>query len=329
MAGLEYANARIRARKGILLGRSELKIALEMKNVHDLAVWLEGTPYKEFITSKDTKGIETALFENWKSTAESILGFLPLNTHEFFSAYLSVFEVEAVKALVGSKASGTSPHGNYIAFLSRNLKKRTKAMLDAETPEALAEIFSRTDYGIIIKRCLAEGTDISMALDMHYFERLWNTANSLPSGYRKIAVKLVGAESDSANIINILRAKQSGAEAIPVIKAFHRFSRSAADACMRADGTEGALSVLSSTFYGSILDEARGRYEADKTLFHFEHALTMYRMKLYRSAMLDVLGIGLPIAYLKLKEWELRHLRTIALGLENGLSRKEIEEMLS
>jgi len=328
MAGLEYANARVKAMKSRLLGESDIKIALEMKSVHDLAVWLEGTSYKPFVGGKTIKAVEKALFDSWKHDTAKVLGFLPESVSGFFSSLLSVFEVEAVKALAGSKISGSAPDESCMVFFSGALKKKLKAMLEAETLESLADVFGRSDYGKIIRRCLAEGKNINTALDGYYFERLWQAVAGLPRGFRKTAASLAGAEIDSSVIINILRSKQRGTEEIPLASAFHRIKKGTIEECRKADSVSGALSVLYGTVYGGVLSEVSQKYDEDKSLFHFEQALLRYRMRLYRRAVLDVLGIGVPISYMKFREMETRHLRSIALGLENGLSRSEIEEMV-
>jgi len=87
--------------KSRLLGESDIKIALEMKSVHDLAVWLEGTSYKPFVGGKTIEAVEKALFDSWKHDTAKVLGFLPESVSGFFSALLSVFEAEFVSQ--GSK----------------------------------------------------------------------------------------------------------------------------------------------------------------------------------------------------------------------------------
>ena len=327
MTSLEYANARIKGLKSFLIKESDIRIAMELKNVRDFAVWLENTPYKNVLEGKGIEDIERALFREWVDTSEKIKGLVPDDTRDFFSAFVSVFEIEALKMMVASKTNGRTSDSYAVSFSGR-LRTRSKKLAEAETVNAMAEVLGRTEYGQLFRKCIEEKKDINAELDMYYFTKLWHEFSRLSSSHRDSAEKLIGTDIDAVNVMKILRAKENGDNEVSVIEIFHRLRKQAVNDCKKTDSVKSALSILSSGAYGRLLDEASQRYEKDKSLFHFEQSLRRFALKLYRSAMMDVLGVGVPLSYLKLKETEIKNLRSIALGLDNGLGKNDIEEML-
>ncbi|UCD02852.1 MAG: V-type ATPase subunit [Candidatus Aenigmatarchaeota archaeon] len=328
MTNLEYANARIKGLKGRLLQQNDIKIALELKAVQDFAVWMESTPYKSVLAGKGISDIETALFREWINTNEKIMKLMPEDIQGFFAARTSSQEIEALKFIVSAKKSGRDA-GVYAVFLSRGMKSRGKKLAEAETVESLADILGRTDYGFLLKKALEEKKDISHELERYYFENLWALTEKLSGDYRETAEKLIGTEIDAANIMSILRSKALGRQEHDIIPVYHRFGRGGVHESLKADGVSGVLSVISQGTYGKVLEEVAQKFDKDKSLFHFEQALSRHVLRVYRKGIMDVLGIGVPLAYLRLKETEITNLRSIALGLENGLDKSDIEEMIS
>jgi vacuolar-type H+-ATPase subunit C/Vma6 len=332
MAGLEYTNARIRGMKSFLIKESEIRIALELKTAADFAVWLENTPYKALLEGKAIADINSALFRDWIRTNGKIARIVPDGMREFLSARASAFEIEALKLLINSKsgeAGGTGDVESYLVFLSRKLKSKERELVAADSVEKLVDLLEGTGYGIMLKRWADEGKELTSELDRYYYEKMWFLAGKLPGGQSGAARKLMGAEIDIVNIMNILRSKSPGTEKeTELIPIFNRLRKAVASESIKAPDVKGAVSALSGTPYGRVLDEQMQEHEKTRSLFCFEMGLRRYLLREHRKAMFVVFSIGVALGFLKLKEFEISNMRSIAYGIDNGLGKDQIEGML-
>ncbi len=327
MTNLEYSNARIKGLKSFLISENDMKIALEMKSVRDFSSWLESSSYKSSVDGKSLLDIENGLFLDLLKTSEKILRIVPENTVSFFSARLSYFEIESLKLLFNLKSSGIS-NENRTAFLTGKLKKLANALSSADSAEEISEILKKTKYGDVISGCLERKEDVCSGLDRYYFERLWEEVGKLPRGYRPLVREIIGTEIDCANIMLALRAKARGEDKCPVIPIFHNLKNNFGTSCDSADGVRGVISLISESAYVRILDDAIRSYSDGKSLFMFEQLLRRRVANAYKKAASDTLSIGVPLAYVKMKENEITNLRSVSMGLSSGMSKPEIEEMI-
>lgn len=329
MVGLEYTNARIRGMKSFLIKENELKVALELKSTADFAIWLENTPYKSGMEGKSISDIEAALFRDWVKTHEQILRIVPSKLGDFFRARISGYEAGALKFLINSKSGGSGNVEAYAVFFSRRLKPLVKRLLEAESIEAMVDVLEGTDYGKHLKKWLDEGKELTTELDRHHFRNLWSVTVKLPNKYRSATKMLVGKEIDLLNIMNILRVKAQHSDVEdPLIPVFYRLRKALARECLNAADVKGAVSLLGTSTYGRIVEEAAQKYDQTKSLFHFEQAVRKHLMQMYRRALYDVFTPGVALGYMKLKEAEITNLKSIAFGLENGIPKSGIEEMM-
>ncbi len=91
---------------------------------------------------------------------------------------------------------------------------------------------------------------------------------------------------------------------------------------------EMILSIRSLPYY-SVLNQALFEYDQHKRASAFENALDLYQAKNnVRLIKSNPLGIGVPIGFLSLKNYEVRNLRWIAYGIHFGFTPQIIKDGL-
>jgi len=334
-----YPNARVMALKSFMLKDEDIKGLASAKNLEEYVSLLEHTPYKQDLTiaGTDTGKIENALLSGLVAVNRLALGIAPRDTHEFFKAYMSVHEVELLQLILNgfdAPADRKAKDADYSAYgpiLSGDMKKFVKEAADAKTKKEAVELLKGTNYDFLSNATTEElnmqGYTSSM-LDKRFYENLWNEIEGLSSQDAAYAKKLVGSEIDIVNVMILLRSALCRCKAEKFIIS-GGFRLGAKVGGLAGKDMQEISSAMSSTYYRDIVSEGLKNYEKDKSLLKLELAFKKHILAEYRRAFLgSPFHIGILLGFLKLKEYEVKNLRAMAVAIDNGLSPKDIMELV-
>jgi len=335
-----YPNARVMALKSFMLKEDDMKGLVAAKNLEEYISLLEHTPYKQGmgkITATEIEGIENALLSSLIAVNRLALGIAPRDTQKFFAAYMAVHEVELLKLIINSfepREDGKREDTDYSVYdpiLSSDAKRFVKEAADAKTKKEAIELLKGTNYDFL---CDATAEDLNLQgytssmLDKHYYENLWDAIEGVSSQDAEYLKKLVGTEIDITNIMILLRSTLCGcrAERFTISGGFRLASRIGGLSGKDAAEIE---SFLSSTFYRDAVSEGMKNYEKEKSLLRLELMFKKRILAEYRRVFLgNPFHIGVLLGFLKLKEYEVKNLRAIAVAVENGLNPRDIMELV-
>lgn len=347
---LEYAyiGARIRGKKASLLTRQDYARFL-VGNLESLYKLLQETPYGEEISKISPSDFNSSTFESVAKkisleTFNDILDDSPPSQREIISQMLKKFETSNIKTLLRSKFAnmGTGEALRYIAPAETFDAQRCKTLYEAaESVEDLISSLSDSEYGTILadsmrERPPREGTiQLESALDRYVYTGLWSSANRLKGVAKKIARELFGSEVDISNMKTISRCMSLGLSAPEtmrnLIPIYFNLTRSIVERVASSTDVEESLESLAVRPYEEVITSSLRDYRSSRSLATFETSLDRFLLGLNEKLLLrhpSSFHLGLALIFLNLKWNELRNLRTLVKGVEEGLAPDKIQAFL-
>ena len=322
--------------------------------LRDIFSMLEKTPYNKEISEISAKNLnsnslEEALLRNFIKSYEDLVDFSPKGIRLLISSFLTKFEVNCVKAMLRTKEANLSNDEamKFIIPAGKLTRVKCKEILEnSEKMDDVIESLSDMEYGPVLDKALTEYKEerifylLEVALDRYVYFSIWRSIGKLGGLDKKIAKTIVGIEVDIANIKTILRCKEMGIKEeqikrylIPVSEVF---------------GEKELYEIIkdsdTSTFINSLVRLAKQAMARDYSYIFTElqqqnvTSLTTIEMILDKGLIKTSLrmikrytqyfNLGLVLAYLNLKWFEIRNLRAIIRGTEAGISPEKIKKTL-
>ncbi|MFC1714805.1 V-type ATPase subunit [Candidatus Poribacteria bacterium] len=210
--------ARMRGLKGKLIGKAQLEIFLGTPDAEAITTALGQTVYGEQIRdSSDLPWIEHGLKQDLAVSYMKILTFLRGRSGRFVEALLGKFELLNLKSIVRSFVHGPAAEDSIEPFIFSLGKYHTipvEKALEADDLESCVALMKRTPFSrpleIGYQQYESEGRlfPLELALDLDYYERLWEALDALGPLDKHNAVRLMGIQYDITNLTWIFRFKK-------------------------------------------------------------------------------------------------------------------------
>ena len=326
------------------------------RSLEDVCSMLAKTSYQAEISAIPAEQLssisfETALLQNFMRTYEKIIDHSPKDIRSLISTILMKFEANNVKAMLRAKESDLSTDDGmrYITPVGRLDEARCREILgSSRNVDDVVEFLSDMEYGPILKESLPEYREtgafplLEAALDKYVCGEIWRAARKLRGLNKKIATTVLGIEIDSMNIKVILRCRAMGISGDQMTRYLmplsEVFGEKELEDAIRATDTKSSIESLvvaarlvKARDYQYLLADLLEAYEASPSVAKLETVLdrgllrTSLRMlKRYTPFF----NIGLILAFLNLKWFELRNLRAIVKGAEERVPADRIKELL-
>ena len=329
-------------------------IDLAGMNLHHISSMLEKTPYKAEISEIGTNelsanSLEDALLQNFIKTCEELMELSPKRIRLLLYTFLMKFEANCVKAILRAKQAELDVNEamKYIMPVGRMDEARCRKTLEiSENVANVVESLSDIEYGSVLEKAFAVYEEektfylLEIALDRYVYSKIWRAIGKLGGLDKKIARTIIGLEIDSANVKTILRCKAMGIREeqisrylIPVSEVF---GEKELEEVIRESDIQ--------SFINSLVRLARHAMARDYQYIFAEiqkqnvTSLTTLEKVLDRGLIETSLrmikrytpffNIGLLLAFLNLKWFEVRNLRAIIRGAESGIPPDKVKKML-
>ena len=323
-------------------------------SLHHISSVLERTPYNTEILEAKTKelssiSLEDALLQNFIKTCEELRELSPKGVRLLLSSLLMKFEVNCVKALLRAREAELSVEEalKYIMPVGKMSAARCRNIL--ETSENIADVIDSLldlEYGEVLEKAFTVYLNeknfylLEVALDRHVYAKIWRAAGKLWGLDKKIARTVVGLEIDSVNVKTILRCKAIGISENQIrrylIPVSGVLGKKELDEVMLASDVQSSIDSLVKS---AKLAMARDHYYifAELQELHVT-SLTTLETILDRGLVETNLriikrytpffNIGLLLAFLNLKWFEVKNLRAIIRGAEAGIAADRVKKLL-
>jgi ATP synthase A1 C subunit len=342
MSASQYAfiNARIGAMKSYLLDVGELKAVAEATNFDDSLALLKNTAYGGVLvklSSPSLTDIESVFTKGLVHDYEKIIRSMHGIAKVFLEQHARKFEIASIKTLIMMKIGGEEtkeyPWVPYKTMTGAMIER----LLQVATPEELIEMLKFTEYYPVLHKVFSEYKEgdtafpFIAALDRYVYGKLGKLMDEMHGKDREMARRLIGVEIDAKNLITLLRLRGSDEHSAWSCLIPYRYKLKDEDLRMvfNIHSLSELPSQLPKSRYSDIILQGIRDYEKTGTFFQLELNFRRYILTLNTHVFYgDRFHIGIPIAYLNLKENEIRNLVAVLKAKEAGLASSEIEGLL-
>lgn len=323
--------------RSLFLDREAYNGLLDTDELGDAISLLKLSSYGEELGKMNSPRIDDvervlreSLLADYQKLTTSLYGFGKI----FIQKVSEKFEVQALKAALQLKLSGELSTVESLVIPFGEITEEVIERIDrSESLEEITESLRETEYYSILQDSIQDLRDggtffLSTALDKHVYDRIAEKLKAVHGLDKRVTRMLIGSEIDFKNIMVALRCRGLEEENVDrLLINYHYNLDEAFLKGMLSDSLE-ALS-LEGTGYGSVLGDAFEDYKKTGSLTGLEMTFQRYLLGLNTTALTGFpFQLGAVIGYLNIKEAEVRNLTTILRGKKEGLSRKEIEDLL-
>jgi V/A-type H+-transporting ATPase subunit C len=346
MASVVYypaINAKIRAITGKMLTEEDFQRLLGCGSVQEVFNYLYNhTYYRENL--EKLSGIEIHRRQLEQNLKKSIIEdyhllsrYLRGGSKEFFKQLFSKFEIEDLKMLL--RTILIEHDEGYLKesliYLGSDHYIDLHKLTNINSYSGLLTLFKKTRYYEVLKRFVDRYEKdrnlfpIEMSLDFQYFSLLEETGKKLGRIDYRYVEELIGAQVDLLNIQWVYRIKKyynlSSAQILNYIIPFHyRVTREEFKNMSRVKDPDGMANYISYPVYRDLFAKA----VAGNNIVFERYFLSYLLQKAIKLKSTSVLNIGTLIAYLFIKEYEIRDIITVVEGVRYSLTKDEIKKFL-
>lgn len=323
-------------------------------SLHHISSVLENTSYNTQISEVRSKeltsiSLEGALLKNFIKTYEEIMELSPKDVRLLLSALLMKFEVNCVKAMLRAKKAELSVEEAMKYIIPAGRLDEASCRKTLENSESIADVIdllSDLEYGSVLEKAFEVYLEqkifylLEVALDRHVYYKIWKAIGKFWGLDKKIARTVIGLEIDSVNIKTILRCKAMGVSENQIRQYLIPVSE-----VLGEKELEEAMSGLDiQSTLNSLVKSAKHALARDHQYVFAElqdlhvTSLTTLETVLDRGLVETNLriikrytpffNIGLLLAFLNLKWFEIKNLRTIIRGSEARVTPDRVEKLL-
>jgi vacuolar-type H+-ATPase subunit C/Vma6 len=325
--------AAVRSFKAKLLHSSEIERLVEAGSLSE-TVSLVTSGKVTGTDDSDITGVEVYLTQNVVEIAERLSAYAPHDSKALIKLFATRYELDCVKEVLKSIADQIEPDEamKHIVPVGRFTAERCKELIEARNPNRVVETLEDE----VLKRFLVPklagekgGTAAASAIDQYYYGRLWAASNLPDPLDAQSARGLIGASIDHLNILLALRARLIGLDAraasdvlIPVNYCLGRALTELAESA----NVQNLIRVIEKTPYARAFEGPSG---LDLSGSGIERALNRSHASTCLNAFAgSPFNVGLALAFLFLKNYELHDLFTIINGKANHVPAERVIQSL-
>jgi vacuolar-type H+-ATPase subunit C/Vma6 len=332
MAGAgRYAElaAAVRSFKAELIRSSQVERFIESASLSEV-VNLLTKGRVAYVEGDDLSNVEVFLTQQAKDLAERLAAYSPHDSRSLIKLFSAWYELECVKGIIRSIADQIQPEeaARHIVPAGKFTEERCKELIEGRNLNRVVEMLDdQALKAFLAPRLTSEKSAASsvFAVDQYYYTRLWNASNLPDPLDAQSARSLIGELIDHLNVLLAFRTRLIGLDArstlalmIPVNYALGRsFSELAEGA-----NIQSLMRVLEKTPYAKALQVPS---LVDENVASIELALNRSHAVACLNAFAgSPFNVGLALALLFLKNYELRDLFSIINGKANNASAERV-----
>lgn len=340
IAKYSSVNAKVRALYGKLLSNCDYEELLEKRSVPSVAEYLKkSSGYGELLSSINESQVHRGELEKvFRASLYNdfikVLRFLSSGSKKFLEAAFLRYEVEDLKMLFRIIYTGHKDETmkNSLVFLKNHSSLDFSKLINSSNIPDIVHSLKGSEYYKVLSP-LASGSakpnlfDIEMSLDLHYFMTMLKlTEKLLSAGDYKRIINTFGTEIDMLNIMVIYRCKKmfklpSELTYKYVIPYWYRLSKEQLIQLSQSHNVDEFKKIISDTKYKNV-------FKTDEE-HRWEINCANYLYRIYKNHFrTDNFSFGMTLAYLHLKEMDIRNIITLIEGVRYGLTKEEIKSYL-
>ncbi|AXI25270.1 V-type ATP synthase subunit C [Methanofervidicoccus sp. A16] len=338
-----YVNARVRSMESRLLDDHKLNELIEAGSLVEVVGLLEDTDYGKYIstTSKDVYSVEKSLDMHLAHIYKTLAEISPDRSKKILELFEKRYDVKNIKTILRAKYAGLDGESIFkiLIPLGRIPENKLRELCEAKTVEEVVNGLEGTEYGKILSENLSIYEEsgnlipLELALDRYILEGLWKVVG-IEGTNEDIFKEFIGRMIDIENLKIILRCKGERVSSEVILNYLlgvgYELPPWKLKELAEAESMEGVVSSLEGTEYSNIISGCLEEYEKCKSAYVFERALDNYLVEIGKKLSLrQPFGVGPIIGFITSKEMEVKKLKVIIKGKMEGLSPRDIRELIT
>ncbi len=341
-----FVNARIRGMKSRLLRISDYERLIQTGSYEDFIRVLMTTAYGPLIT----RGVSTRLpsiddlavilSRGFAEMVHSLSRSLSGRVQELTARYMDMFLAESLKSIVRGVhvKLGRDETLRFAAAVTPEQEHIFRQLTDAGSVQRLIEMLPYTDVkvALITRLPLYEELDstvpLEVALDEWYLDGISTALERFPPEDAVRVRNIFESRVLFRNLLAILRAisLQWSQRAIELSTIRFTAHVNTLTSAMRSrPGWREIFAQLQSGAHSQVAGRLARIYESSQSIVELEMAIEDYLAQQIKSLMTAYpFHIGTVFGFLGMKNYEMRNIRSIAVGVESGESPEIIRRMI-
>ncbi len=323
--------AAVRSFKAELVQPSQLERFLETGSLAEIVSMITGGRITS-VDPSDLSPVESLLVQRSMELAKRLASYAPQDSRPLVNHFSRGFEYACVKEILKASSDQVDPEEamRHIVPAGKFTADRCKDLIESHNPNRVIEsIDDEALRRFVAPKLTGERASFQTvaAIDQYYFIKMWSASN-LPDPLDAQSAKgLIGEAIDHLNILLALRARQMGLDARTASETMIPINYSLGQAfneLPEANNIQNLERILEKTRYansfqaGTTLDG--GRVECELNRRHAEACLNTFAGSPF--------NVGLALAFLFLKSYELRDLFSLVNAKANNLPADRVLESL-
>ncbi len=259
---------------------------------------------------------------------------------ELTARYMDMFLVESLKSIVRGIHTRLDRDEilRFAAAVSSEQEQTFRQLADAGSVQRFIDMLPYTDAKVALLTRLSAYTELDstvpleVALDEWFLKGMSTALEEFPSEDATRVMNILEARVLLRNLLVILRANALQLSPRAVDLSTVRFTarvNTLTNAMRSRPGWREILAQLQSSAYSQLIGRLARLYETEQSLAALELAVEDYlaqRMRLLMTAY--PFHIGTVFGFLGMKNYEVRNIRSIAVGVESGESPERIRRTI-
>jgi len=341
-----FVNARIRGMKSRFLTVGNYESLLSASSYEDFMKILSGTYYGQIISKEASTSrpgpeeLALILSKDFANVSANLSRSLTGKVREFTNTYLEMFMAESIKSIIRGIHVGLE-RDEILRFAVPQTPEEAslfETLVDSGSVSKLIDLLPQWDLRVALLTKLPSYEEFSspapleVAIEEWYLKRVLDALKGFPDEEAKRVLDILEARVILRNVLTALRASILQLESRALEQSLIRFAkaREFTDSLKTVNTWRDVITKMDATRFGQFGGRIARLYEETEDLSDVELAIEDFIAQRVKQQMTAYpFHLGTIIGFFNLKFYEVRNIRSIAVGVERGQSAENIRKMIT
>ena len=341
-----FVNARIRGMKSRFISIGVYESLIQASDYQDFIKILSGTYYGSVIAKHSPTAVpspdELALIlsQDFVDVSANLSRSLTGKVRIFTDTFLEMFFAESIKSIIRGIHVGldTDEILRFSVPSSSAQASLFQTLVNAPSVNKMIDLLPQWDLKVALLTRFPSYQEfdstapLEVAVEEWYLRKVVESLNEFSKGEQKRVVDILESRVVLRNVLTGIRATLLGFEQRALELSLVRFShaRDLTDTITASNTWREVITTLDNTRFAQFGGRIARMYEDTDDLGDVELAIEDFvAQRIKRQLTAFPFHLGTIIGFFSLKQYEVRNLRSIAVGIERGESAEIIRRMIT
>jgi vacuolar-type H+-ATPase subunit C/Vma6 len=286
------------------------------------------------VESSNLTAVESYLIQRVAELAHRLASYAPYDSRSLIKLFSTNYELSCVKEILRSILDQEDPEDAVARIVpaGKLTLERCKELIEAHNLNRVVEVLEDDALRRFIAPKLAgdrSGMVVVSAIDQHYYSKLWSASNLPDPLDAQSARKLIGELVDHLNILLAFRARLIGLDARSTSELFIPINYGLGHSLNELAESTNIPNLIRTVEKTPYARAFAGQTGLETSVTKVERALNhSHAIRCLNTFAGSPFKVGLALAFLFLKRYELHDLFAIFNGKANGVASDRIMESL-